>query len=243
MIIRVYTSNPDNVSDRVDRAVSHAQHISGLRKCVQGLGTILFLVPSEHDCGETQSALTARLKMEQISDVQVAGTTGLPWRETLNYGIERAHSSGATHAIILSGKAVNSCTKEVMQNIDNLLSKHTLAVVGVAVDEFKYIVMSGRVLNAFAVWDVKMLREAGGFDAPNGVEEIAPMIRLCRARGACIGVLDGSDSALCIADSPEARKRHQRILLTKRSRQMLESDRMGVSDMENFFKQNIFISC
>jgi hypothetical protein len=227
-LLRVYTPKPEEVSGRVDRAVGYARQVAKIRGIIPQVGKLIFLVPSEHDCGQTADALRARLFGEDAQETIVLETSGHHSCETLNEGVAESERLGVTHAIIVSGKAMGYFTPEILRSVDDMFGTVKLHVVGVATDELRDIVLAGRVQNTFAVWDIDALNEVGGFDAKNGVEEIAPLVRLCQlGKHRRIGVISPPGGTLDIADSETARARHAEVMKTKIARQYDECQRLG----------------
>jgi hypothetical protein len=239
ILLRVYTPKKEEVEDRVARAINHAHQLANLANKHGGIRKLFFLVPREHDCGNTADALASRLALERISfDIEVVRSPGHHSSDTLNDGVIRA-STLATHVIIISGKALGFFTLDVMHKIDTALSVINFRAVGVAVPELRDIVLSGRVQNTFAVWHIAALRDVGLFDAKNGVEEIAPLVHLCSKYRTCIGVLDvcTEKHGLDISNSDTAQDRHKEVMSTKITRQLEELKRFNIFDGEDFFRK------
>lgn len=227
VLLRVYTPKPGEVPDRVDRAMAHVKSIRAVSAEFAALGRVALLVPSDHDCGETASALHRRLLAESMPEVAVWALPGHHSCEVLNGGVKGLQGK-ETHAIIISGKALSYLTPAAMRGIDQAFADGGL-VAGVATDELRDIVLSGRAQNTFAAWDIDALLDVGGFDSSKGVEEIAPIARLVQKHGRCIAPLDSAGGKLDIAQSDTARARHAEVMATKLERQLAECARTASS--------------
>lgn len=225
VLLRVYTPKPTEVADRVERAMAYAEQLANVQPQFPTLRRVAFLVPSDYDCGET-----ARMLEERLSDSHGFDVWTLPGHhscEVLNEGITRLQLA-VTHAIIVSGKAMSYMTLEVMRAIEHAFAD-SAKVTGIAVDELRDVVLSGRIQNTFAAWDIDALCGVDGFDSSTGVEEIAPIARLGEKYGQCLAPLDASGGALDIAPSETARVRHLEVMTTKLARQQMEAERVGSS--------------
>ncbi len=227
VLLRVYTPKPEEVADRVERAMAHAQQLVAVQQQFPSLRRVAFLVPSDYDCGETADALTDR---QLDADIRGFGVWALPGHhscEVLNEGVKRLQLA-VTHVLIVSGKAMSYFTAPALGAISQAFAD-SAKVTGLAVDELRDVVLSGRLQNTFAAWDIDALRGVDGFDSSTGVEEIAPIARLGEKYGQCIAPLDATGGTLDIASSETARARHQEVMTTKLARQQAEAERVGSS--------------
>lgn len=229
VLLRVYTPKAEEVPGRVERAMEHVARIRAVSADFPALQHVALLVPSDHDCGETASALHRRLLAESIPDVAVWALPGHHSCEVLNGGVNGLQGKDTYAALIISGKAMPYLTSAVMRGIDEAFSSEGALVSGLAVDELRDIVLGGCPQNTFAAWVIGALTDVGGFDSRTGVEEIAPLVRLVQKNGPCIAPLDTAGGALDIAQSETARARHLEVMTTKLARQQQELKRVGSS--------------
>ncbi len=229
VLLRVYTPKPGEVAGRVERAMKNARQFLAVSKEFPALRRLLLLVPIDHDCGHTHQALFDEGIVDEGMSNQVEAYEfyGHHSCEVLNEGLCRLFSN-VTHALIVSGKAMSYLTAQNLQAIDDAFANGA-KVAGLAVDELRDTVLSGRIQNTFAAWDIKALQGVGVFDSKDGVEEIAPLIRLARKYGKCIAPIDVGKGELNIQDSQTARARHEEVMRTKTARQQVECDRLGTS--------------
>jgi hypothetical protein len=239
----VYTPKEDEVEGRVARALGHALQVARMRKEFPMLGKLIFLVPRKHDCGNTAAALRSRFALlAETSNVLVLEADGHHSCGVLNAGVLEAEKCGSTHATIISGKAMGYFTPEVWTKIEEVFDAYPdLGAVGVATDELREIVLAGRLQNTFLNWNISRLQEVGLFDSETGVEEMAPLIRMCQKYGRCLGTINQSGGELNIADSETARARHAEVMQTKSARQYAECERLGFEDGFNFLGHHIAI--
>lgn len=232
ILLRVYTPKAEEVPDRVERALKHAQQIKKVQEKFPALRRASFIVPQDYDCGQTAETLLKRFNDEGMShDVTVSTSSGHHSCEVLNYGLaDLRYDITITHGLIVSGKAMPYLTVENLRKIDDVLESGAM-VAGLATDELRDIVLSGRIQNTFAAWDIHALRGIGGFDSRGGVEEIAPLIRLAREYGKCIAPIDVDYGTLDIHKSQTANARHEEVMRTKLERQLEECKRLN-SDFE-----------
>ena len=233
VVFRSYAKKPELVPEVVARAQTSARLAAGLMIVGQYVfQKIVFLVPTDYDCGETANAISAAIKSEGDSLAS----------RVVVYGAEGHHSCGAlnellalllladqvSHVAIVSNKAGAYMTPEIMRSAFAAIASGA-KVVGVAMKEMEAIVLSGRVQNTFAVWDLEALADLDvpGFDNEAGVEEIAPLIRLVRKYGKCIAVLESSDGKLDIRKSDDGKARHEEVMTTKVREQENEALRLG----------------
>ena len=85
------------------------------------------------------------------------------------------------------------------------------------------------IQNTFALWDVHALTDHGGFDADNGVEEVAPIIRQLREDLQSVALMEGPPGArLNIRKTGDGQTRHTEVRETKLARQHDEASKLGV---------------
>lgn len=235
ILLRVYTPKLGEVPERVDRALRYVSQVAQMRSKLPSIIKLVFIVPFLHDCGNTARALRESLSRVHGNElVEVVEAEGHHSSGALNRGVAEAEKLGATHVVIISGKAMSYFNSDVWTKIEEVLDSHSeLGVVGVAVEELRKMVMSGRVQNTFAVWNIEMLNKAGGFNATNGVEEIAPLVQMIRMFGSCIGLINQPGEVLNIADSDTARARHNEVMNTKKSRQEEEFRLLGFGTLQD----------
>lgn len=227
VLLRVYTPKPEEVADRVERALQHIRHVIAVSKEVPALERMVPIVPLDHDCGQTGGALRDRIFAEGLlGQVAVCERRGHHSCEVLNAGIRALEVDATTHVIIISGKAMSYLTVPAMRAIDEAFANGA-KVTGLAVDELKELVLAGRIQNTFAAWDIKALQQVGGFDSRTGVEEIAPLVRLVREYGPCIAPIDVVTGKLDVLSSETALARHREVMTTKLARQQDELARVN----------------
>ena len=231
IIIRIYTPNPEEVPDRIERALKHAMKMRMEAQHVWPLSHIMFVVPSDYDCGQTCSTLDAALEKSVSMHQRQVSVSSFPGHhscEALNHAVRVLRDHGAERLVIVSGKAVESYfIAPVLQEIDAKFSAGA-TVVGVAVDELRDIIHDGRVQNTFAAYDLTKIEEGDLFDSATGVEEMAPLIRFARL-GRKIGIVDLGAGELAIHDDATSQARHAEVMKTKIARQQAECDRLGSS--------------
>jgi len=226
VLLRVYTPKPEEVADRVERAIRHVRQVIEVSNEVPALERMVIVVPLDYDCGQTGHALRDRIFAEGLlAQVTVCEPHGHHSCEALNAGIN-AIGADTTHAIIISGKAMSYLIPSALRRIDQAFEKGAM-VSGLAVDELRKVVLEGRVQNTFAAWDIDALHQVGGFNSENGVEEITPLVHLVRKFGLCIASIDTGAGTLDIHASETARARHHEVMTTKLERQKDEVMRVG----------------
>lgn len=239
LLLRSYAKTPEDVSGVVARAVRSVTHASSLID-LNGeaiFHTIMVLVPRDYDCGGAAKALKKELKLFEDCDPYIVSLEvyGHHSCEALNRGIELCEY--LEYAVIASNKAIQALTIESITAMRYAFDQGA-KVVGVSVEELQEVILDGRVQNTFAGWNVRALREVGGFDSEKGVEEVSPTVRLIRRYGPCIAVLDPKEKpTLDIRKSADGKARHDEVMMTKIARQQEEVDRMGVDF--NFIKSGI----
>lgn len=226
VVVRVYTPKREEVVERVDRAMGHAQHFLKVRKQFPALSRLVLLVPNDYDCGDTLGALLERLSAKGLfGNVVPYGPLGHHSCEVLNFGMSAA-AKDSSHALIVSGKAMSYLTVPVMRAIDEAFTNGAKAV-GIAADELKELVLVGRIQNTFAAWELDALNKVGNFDSKTGVEEIAPLVRLVREFGKCIAPINVVTGKLDVLSSETALARHREVMTTKLARQQDELARVN----------------
>lgn len=221
VLLRVYTPKPEEVSDRVERALKHVHHVFDVAKEFPALHHVALVIPSDYDCGLTYQVLSKRIDVEGLSNrVSMLMAGGHHSCEALNFGLTAVRLV-CSHALIISGKAMSYLTVSAMRAIDEAFANGA-KVAGLAVDELRDTVLAGRIQNTFAAWDIDALFQVGEFDSKGGVEEIAPLVRLTRKFERCIAPLDTGAGKLDIHESETARVRHHEVMLTKLDRQLKE---------------------
>ena len=226
VLLRVYTPKPEEVEGRVERAIKHIRQILAVSKEFPALRRVMILVPLDHDCKQTCQALLDRLELDGLSDhVEVYMPPGYHSCEVLNWGLAEL-STNISHALIVSGKAVQYLTRDAMLAIDKAFDGGA-KVAGLAVDELRCMVLDGRIQNTFATWDIRALIQSGKFDSMVDVEEIAVLIRLARTFGKCIAPIDVVSDSLDLHGTPTSRKRHEDVMRMKTGKQREECTRLG----------------
>ena len=227
VLLRVYTPKESEAEDRVRRAMVHVDKVQEVAREFPRLVHTTLIVPKDHDCGLTAPALTAAARAYDASVVSVIEPSGHHSMEALNQGVRKIYPH-ASHALIVSGKAMSYLTKEVLTAFD-AVSARGAKVAGLALPELADIVSSGRIQNTFAAWNLDALIRVGYFDSALGVEEVAPIIRMIREFGPCVAPIACADGALDIHDSETARERHREVMRTKIEAQELECARLRSS--------------
>ncbi len=231
LLLRSYAKTDEDVPSVVERAVKSITVAYGLRfwPLVPVFGAIVVLVPCDHDCKKTANAILRTLPHYYIDqNVYVVEVLGHHSCGALNDGMDILATLGMDYSVVVSNKAIESLTADTMEVMTEAFEKGAKAV-GVAVDELQGAVLTGRIQNTFSGWDIKALREIGGFDSEIGVEEIAPTVRLIQKYGPCIAVLHPHDvPPLDIRKSAEGEARHAEVMNTKIERQIAEVKRLDV---------------
>lgn len=228
ILVRVYTPKPEEVPDRVVRSLKHAQQIEQIREEFSALRRVLFLIPRDYDCGQTAGVLSQRFLAEGFSDVEVHAFHGHHSCEVLNEGLHALAHYGISHALVVSGKALSYLKSSTLLAMDQKFAEGA-KVSGLATDELREIVLSGRIQNTFAGWDIAALLDQHAFDSKGGVEEVAPLIRLARRFGRCIAPIDIDGGVLDVHASETAVARHKEVMATKIARQTAECERLNSS--------------
>lgn len=240
LLLRSYAKDSKDVPGIVARAVKSINHATSLLR-EDGepvFAAILVVVPGDYDCGITTRSILNALPTNHCSQhVYVIEVPGHHSCEALNEGIDIFESMNIDYAVILSNKAIKSCTVGIIDAMIDSFSRGA-KVVGVAIDELKDFVFEGRVQNTFSGWSVTALRTVGGFSSQAGVEEVTPTVRLLWTYDKCIAVLVPTEvRTLDVRQTPDGRARHEEVMTTKLTRQQQEVQNMGVDF--NFIKSGI----
>ena len=208
--VRTWSEKPAQVKGRVDRFVDTTTAI----RLISTDEPIVFLVPRDKDCGETAAAMR-----EMGLSVLIEEVDGSPNIKVLNRGLEILHEAGCTHAISISGKAVEAITPEVMRQIGEAFGRGAKAV-GVGFSEFMPFVAKIGLLNTFAAYELQAVHKVGGFtfEHPNGgVEEVSLLLALIEEFGRCIAVVE-SDALPKVMDDQDALERFAQLIHSKMPR-------------------------
>lgn len=231
LILRSYAKSKDEAPKVVDRAIKSINHAKWvyLKKGIAAFGRIVVVTPKDYDCGATAVLLREKLFLEKIDDrVLVIEPEGHHSREALNAAVELLADEGYTKTVIISNKAIANLKGATMQAVE-VAFEQGAKVVGVAIDEMRDVVREGRIQNTFAAWDIPAILNVGVFDAADGVEEVAPSVRILQKHGPCIAVLVPEDvPPLDIRESADGVARHKEVMDTKHDNQMSECERLGV---------------
>lgn len=231
LLLRSYAKKPAAVEEVVHRAVKSITRAHDLRDKNGDpmFEAVVVLVPKEHDYGGTANAIIKALPSEYIE--QRAYVLEVPGHHScgaLNVGIEILAGMEIDYAVILSNKAIQALSVNVLEAMLEAFAAGA-KVVGVAVDELQEFVLEGRIQNTFAGWDVQALREVDGFDSLTGVEEVTPTVRLLWTYDKCIAVLVPDEAVpLNIRASADGKARHEEVMNTKLARQQEAIQNMGV---------------
>lgn len=231
LLLRSYAKTSADVSGVVARAIKSVTHASNL---IGQDGEVVFqsvvvLVPRDYDCGLTARALQKELKLFEDCGVNVTELESCGHHScgALNSAVAVLDSYSFSHVVMVSNKTIEALTNDTVEAMFKAFDSGA-KVVGVTVDELQDVVLEGRVQNTFTGWDIRSLQEVGGFDSENGVEEIAPTVRLIQKYGPCIAVLDPKEKpALDIRKSADGEARHNEVMNTKLVRQQQEVERVG----------------
>ncbi len=230
-VVRVFANNIGDVSGRVDRALGHAKYLLEVQKMFPALERIAFVIPCDADCGQTYSALKIRfLETGLYSRIKMLTFSGNQNREVLNNAINKIVMMRVTHALILSGKAVEAITPMTLGAIDSKFADGAKAA-GLAFDELAELVLSGCLQNTCMAWEIKSLIEnTEGFENIDGIEEIAPLVHLAREYGRCIApIMVPSGAKLDVHTDEASIARHRKVMETKQARIHAELARLMAS--------------
>lgn len=229
LAVRQYAGAEDQVPDRVKRTEE-------IIRAVAPLGIydrIYIVVPSDHDCGQTERAINKMIIDTKIWDlckntvVEVFSVRGHHSRGALNQTVLKAENDEVSHITFLSGKAAGSLDEKIFQKIKNQFYYHNVKAVGVAVDSsdgsiavgdklftHKEWVQKGFAQNTFLTWDVEALIAARMFDERRsaGCEEIVPLWKISERFGRCLVVIESDNPASVVVINHE---RHREVLTKK----------------------------
>jgi hypothetical protein len=216
-VFRSYAKSSDVVSEVVSRAQVSAAKASG----VPGIDLVAFLVPSDHDCGETAQALSD-------AGVNAISASGYHSCGALNRAVETLQVADYTHVLFISNKAVNYLTEDAIATMRKAFSgKDNLGVIGMNIPELQGVQIVP-IQNTFAMWDIAKLTEVGGFVSERDVEEVIPIARMLkRFYGAAF--IDFDSGSLSIRESADGRSRHASVVSEKKERQVHDAEREGVT--------------
>lgn len=231
VIFRSYAKKDGRVKEVVERAYNSAIIANKV-----GFDAVLFLVPSDDDCGLTSEALKTKLQEAGVTNAIVLRANGHHSQEALNIGVDFLRSHGIDYVAIVSNKAASYMTDSVLHAARHAFSNGA-RVVGVAVEELTEIVKDGRVQNTFAIWDAESLMRFGGFVTDRGVEEIIPLAVHVAVYGPCIAILEPSEGSLNVSQSADGKTRHHEVMSTKVPRQLEELP--GIKDPFAFIRSGI----
>jgi len=240
LLLRSYAKTTEDVPGVVSRALKSIEHACSLRdkNGERIFSRVAVIVPRDHDCGHTRWEIVRALPISEL--FQPALIRDVPGHHScgaLNEGIVILDSFNIDYAVIISNKAIKALTVPVVEAIIEAFAKGA-KVVGVAVDELQEFVLEGRIQNTFAGWDVRALREVGGFDSLAGVEEVTPTVRLLWTYDKCIATLVPKEvPTLDIRKTNDGKARHEEVMKTKLDRQQEEVEKVGVDF--NFIKNGM----
>jgi len=235
LLLRSYAKTTEDVPGVVSRALKSIEHACSLRdkNGERIFSRVAVIVPRDHDCGHTRWEIVRALPISEL--FQPALIRDVPGHHScgaLNEGIVILDSFNIDYAVIISNKAIKALTVPVVEAIIEAFAKGA-KVVGVAVDELQEFVLEGRIQNTFAGWDVRALREVGGFDSLAGVEEVIPLARLVETFGPCVAPIEPRGAGVQrykVPDpirEPELWRRHVAKMGTKYERQVALLSQIG----------------
>src|SRR3989344_2601347 len=203
VLVRSFAKTPEQLSEVVERAVETARYL----KPVDLIDRICFLVPTDHDFGGTAEALRDILP----GDVMVLTAPGYHSGEALSKGLEAIYSVGASHALVLSGKATSYINNGVVTRAADAFAL-SAKVVGVNLIELEEVHVMP-IENTACFWDLEALRRVGWFDSKIGVEEVSAIARISQKHAKkCVTLIPGASGYLNIAKSREGR--HKEVVDT-----------------------------
>lgn len=231
LLLRSFAKTGEEVSGVVERATKSIQRAASMRyhraNSMFMFESIVVVVPGDFDCGTTATEIKREAR-NWFSQFEVLTPNGHHSCEALNEGVKFLAGQGIDYVVIISNKAIEAMNETILSSMLEAFDNGA-KVVGVAVDELRDVVGSGRVQNTFAGWDIKAFLEVGGFDSSTGVEEIAPSVRLIQKYGPCVAALLPSEvSSLNIRKSVDGEARHKEVMTTKLDRQEKECERLGI---------------
>lgn len=215
LLFRSYAKKPEGVDEVVTRAVESAR-----RAEAEGVKNVIFIVPTDYDCGVTPS----RLLEEGLNVLEARGhhSSGV-----LNAGLELLKVYGVKYAGIVSNKAVGMLNASLLQVAEQFLDSGEFCV-GLQIQELEDV-QEIPITNTCAFWNIDKLLSVGGFDSETGVEEITALVRLmCKFGHGTTSVVATGGEKLNVRKSADGQARHSVVKETKRVRQESEAARMGV---------------
>jgi len=225
-LFRSYVKESDRQAI-IDIALDRAERSRDAVLALKGDYSCAFLAPGADVVG-----MHERIAERLGDSVMTFSHDGDANSEALTCCIQELSELGFGRVVIASNKAADFITDPVMDGAEFLFGMGCRAV-GVALPELSEFVYSGCLQNTFALWDIKSLLELDppGFDSKIGVEEISVLIRMFRAHGPCIGVVEigNLSGELDVRTSTEAREHHSRIMATKQERHDKEALRVSGS--------------
>ncbi len=223
-IFRSYAKKPELVGEIVERALVSARQTIALMGSDSGF--VLFVVPMDFDCGETAAALKQAFTSAGLS-ARVLSAPGHHSCGALNKALKYCSLESVEQMFIVSNKAIDYLDAATVKKLGAALSCG-MKVVGVNIPELQDV-QESPIQNTLAGWDVAALIGVGGFEAENGVEEVAPLIRLLQKFPRSAGIMPASAWKLNVRASADGKARHAEVKETKRVRQEAEATRLGVS--------------
>lgn len=228
VVFRSYAKSSEVVPEVVSRALVSARAATTLMAAdgTPVFQEVLFLVPTDYDCGETVTALKKLFDSEGVS-ARVCGASGHHSCGALNVAVELAHASQCSVVTIISNKAIGYLTSGIMVRALEEINANS-AMVGVEIPELS-VVSPVPINNTFAVWDVQKLMSVGMFETEVGVEEMAPIGRLVEKGETLSLIASQGETSLTLRQSTDGQARHSEVKNTKTNRQLDELARVGVS--------------
>lgn len=228
LLFRSYAKTEEGVVEVVRRAIKSAQHVAGVADmCALPALMPAFLVPSDHDSGKTARALRYTFDNEGISAI-VLEEKGSANARALTAGIETLADMGYTDVIIISNKAVEFLTADVLVKIGEL-DRGGFNPISVRIPEID-AVSCVSVSNTFCFWNIAQLRRVGGFVTDTGVEEIIPLVKMIKELGVKPAVIEvGVSISLDIRMSADGIMHHKGVKDSKTERQEKQLDIAGVT--------------
>lgn len=228
-LVRSFAKSNTQVTEVVARAVATAAKLRNLKFGDSYIfADILFVVPTDFDCGKTAEALRKEFTAPGYYRVRVLETKGHHSCGALNKGVHKLKTLGMQYVVILSNKAVDYVDGTTMDKVENALGKG-MDVVGVSIPGLSDIA-ENPIQNTFAAWNIGTLLSVGGFDCETGVEEVAPIVHIMQKSGTTVGLIKGQrDAKLNIRQSADGQARHEEVKNTKQLRQEEEAVRLGVT--------------
>lgn len=228
VVFRSFSKKEELISETVQRALESARKALGLTiDGRQVFAKTIFLVPVDYDCGGTAKALRIAMQQEGLN-AEILEVKGHHSCDALNRALEYLKENEMEYVLFISNKAAAHLCTTVIQDV--LLSiDYGDKAIGIDIPEITAVGVIP-LNNTFLVWDVRSLCEVGRFESIDGVEEIAPLVRLMKKCGNCAALISGNPEAkLNIRSSKDGQERHKEVKDTKSERQLAELKRMGVT--------------